>query len=61
VDITSQEFERMSQAANTAPAPPQAASGQDDTSLSTGLPLGLADDPLLRVAVQELGAVVRAV
>jgi DNA polymerase-3 subunit gamma/tau len=29
------------------------------TPLTTGLPLELADDPLLRVAVQELGAVVR--
>jgi DNA polymerase-3 subunit gamma/tau len=43
------------------PAPPQAAGGQNDTSLPAGLPPELADDPLLRVAVQELGAVVRSV
>jgi hypothetical protein len=41
------------------PAPSQTARGQDDTSLSLGLPSELADDPLVRVAVQELGAVVR--
>ena len=40
-------------------APPQAAGGQNDAGLSAELPLQLADDPLLRVAVQELGAVVR--
>jgi DNA polymerase-3 subunit gamma/tau len=44
-----------------APAPPQAASGQDDAGLPAGLPPEMADDPLLRVAVQELGAVVRTV
>jgi hypothetical protein len=42
-----------------APAPPQAAGGQDDASLPAGLLPEMADDPLLRVAVQELGAVVR--
>jgi hypothetical protein len=42
-------------------APPQTAGEQGDTSLPAGLPLELADDPLLRVAVQELGAVVRTV
>jgi DNA polymerase-3 subunit gamma/tau len=42
------------------PAPSQATRGQDDASLSLGLPSELADDPLVRVAVQELGAVVRA-
>jgi hypothetical protein len=42
-----------------APAPPQVAGGQDDTSMLSGLSPELADDPLLRVAVQELGAVVR--
>jgi hypothetical protein len=41
------------------PAPPQAAGGQDDAGLPAGLPPELADDPLLRGAVQELGAVVR--
>jgi len=42
-------------------APSRAAGGQDHTSLPSGLPPELADDPLLRVAVQELGAVVRTV
>ena len=42
-------------------APPQAAGGQDHTSLPSSLPPELADDPLLRVAVQELGAVVKSV
>jgi DNA polymerase-3 subunit gamma/tau len=40
-------------------APSQTAGGQDDTNLPSGLPPELADDPLVRVAVQELGAVVR--
>jgi DNA polymerase-3 subunit gamma/tau len=44
-----------------APAPPQAVGGKDHTSLPAGLPPELAEDPLLRVAVQELGAVVRTV
>ncbi len=44
-----------------APIPSQAAGGQDHTSLPSGLPLDLADDPLVRVAVQELGAVVKTV
>jgi DNA polymerase-3 subunit gamma/tau len=42
-------------------APSQAAGGKDDTNLPSGLPPELADDPLVRVAVQELGAVVRTV
>ena len=42
-----------------APAPSQAAGGRDDTSPPPGLPSELADDPLVRVAAQELGAVVR--
>jgi DNA polymerase-3 subunit gamma/tau len=40
-----------------APNPSQAAGGQDGVSLPSGLPPELADDPLLRVAVQEVGAV----
>ena len=39
--------------------PPQAAGRQDDASPPSGLPPELADDPLVRVAVQKLGAVVR--
>ena len=39
--------------------PSQAAGRQDDASPSLGLPSELADDALVRVAVQELGAVVR--
>jgi DNA polymerase-3 subunit gamma/tau len=39
--------------------PSQAAGGRDDTHLPSGLPPELADDPLVRVAVQELGAVAR--
>ena len=42
-----------------APAPPQAAGEQEGAGLPAGLPPEMADDPLLRVAVQELGAVVR--
>jgi len=37
----------------------QAAGGQDDTSRPLDLPSELADDLLVQVAVQELGAVAR--
>jgi hypothetical protein len=47
--------------ADEADGPAQAGREQDDASLSAALPPELADDPLVRVAVQELGAVVRTV
>ena len=42
-----------------APASVQVGKGQAGTNVSTDLPPELAADPLVRVAVQELGAVVR--
>ena len=41
-------------------APSQTTGGLDDTSPPRSLPTELADDPLVRVAVQEMGAAARA-
>ena len=42
-----------------APASAQVGKRQEDAALPAGLPPEMADDPLVRVAVHELGAVVR--